>query len=543
MDLTNMRLRTPELKMKRQKNAKKATSEAGAALLIAIFALLLISVIAIALVVSSGTDSALASNYRTSTEAYYAALAGLEEGRGRMLWSNPNFINTTIPNYVPNTTSPPMGLPQVLYIINPANGETVAPWDTGNPATYPDNEYIKEFGMDVGSANVQLPPLTSVSPLPGLPGSGPMFKWVRITPATEKSLNVDVDQLHPGGPYDATTLIYYDPAYWSPGTGFKPSLINLSNPPGAARQGFQITALAVVPPNTQKLLQYVVTPLSYGLYFHAALVVPGSTTITPTITYHGPDDPAFKISGIDGSGTPPPIPGCVPSLIPPYPAGFGVSDYTGPAGTNINAVLAGIPSAPPPGMGGNYIWSGSPTSPSVQDVTVNAAMQTPASLTAMVQQISLYADKNLPGNSTDTDLSAITNSTGPMSQTNAMTVVVNGNLTINHDYTGYGLLVVTGDLVATADFGWKGVVMVVGSGNVTLGGGTGGISEFDGAFFVAHTLNTSASPVVPLAALGPVTFDASAAKSRGIYYNSCWIDAALRPPSYQVISFRELVSQ
>lgn len=527
------------MNIKRQTNRKKRRGEGGAALLIAIFALLLISVIAIALVVSSGTDSALASNYRTSTEAYYAGLAGLEEGRGRMLWSNPNFINLTIPNYVPSTTSPPMGLPQVLYIINPANGETVAPWDTGNPATYPDNEYIHEFGIDVGSANVQLPPLTSVSPLPGLPGSGPMFKWVRITPATEKSLNVDVDQLHIGGPYDSTTLVYYDPAYWSPGTGYKPSLINLLNPPGAARQAFQITALAVVPPNTQKLLQYVVTPLSYGLYFHAALVVPGSTAITPTITYDGSVDPSFKITGIDGSGTPPPIPGCVPAA--PTTVAFGVSDPLGGT-TNVNAVVSGIPSNPPPfGEAPNYIGTGA--TPSVQDVYVNAAMQTPASLTAMVQQISQYADKNLPGGVTDANLSAITNSSGSMSQTNAMTVVVNGDLTINNDYTGYGLLVVTGDLVSNADFGWKGVVMVVGSGKVKLGGGTGAISEFDGAFFVAHTLNTLASPVVPLANLGPVTFDASAAKSRGIYYNSCWIDMALRPPSYQVLSFRELISQ
>ena len=55
---------------------KRRKSDEGAALLIAIFALLLISVIAIALVVSSGTDSALQSNYRTSTGAYYAAMRG-----------------------------------------------------------------------------------------------------------------------------------------------------------------------------------------------------------------------------------------------------------------------------------------------------------------------------------------------------------------------------------------------------------------------------------------------------------------------------------
>src|SRR5689334_18196755 len=80
----------------------------GAALLIAIFALLLVSVVAIALIVSSGTDSALASNYRTSASAYYASMAGIEEARGRLLASSPNPIPAS-----------PMALTQVIYIINP----------------------------------------------------------------------------------------------------------------------------------------------------------------------------------------------------------------------------------------------------------------------------------------------------------------------------------------------------------------------------------------------------------------------------------------
>ncbi len=53
-------------------------------MLIAIFILLLIGAVAIALVVSSGTESALAGNYRSSTTVYYAAVAGLEEVRARL---------------------------------------------------------------------------------------------------------------------------------------------------------------------------------------------------------------------------------------------------------------------------------------------------------------------------------------------------------------------------------------------------------------------------------------------------------------------------
>jgi Tfp pilus assembly protein PilX len=45
-------------------------SEAGVALLIAMFAVLLVSLAAISLILSAGTESALAGNYRSSASAY-----------------------------------------------------------------------------------------------------------------------------------------------------------------------------------------------------------------------------------------------------------------------------------------------------------------------------------------------------------------------------------------------------------------------------------------------------------------------------------------
>jgi len=71
-------------------------------LLISIFVLLLISVIAIALIVSSGTESALAGNYRSATSVYYAALAGLEEGRGRLLGKNTTSFRNTAVGFMPS---------------------------------------------------------------------------------------------------------------------------------------------------------------------------------------------------------------------------------------------------------------------------------------------------------------------------------------------------------------------------------------------------------------------------------------------------------
>jgi hypothetical protein len=505
-------------------------------MLIAIFALLLISVVAIALLVSSGTDTTLAGNYRTSTSAYYAGLAGLEEGRGRLLWRNPDFINKNpaTPNFVPIQYGQTLPSNQVLYILNPANGETVAPWDQTNPATYPDGEYQNEYGPGATPTQNYI---NSTFANAGTPG--PLYKWVRITPATEASLHQDVDQ---DTDINKILLVYHDSLNIENGV-LKPSLV--TNPVHqTARQAIEITALAVLPNNTQKMMQYVVAPMDVGLYFHAALEMPATS-----IVFAGSTSTTFKINGVDGSdGTgPPAVPGmssCTPSGAQNM-AAVGVTTETPGMPSNHDAVTSKIPPAiPPPGpppsgfdFNTNYI-DGSPVTPSVMYVFVNQALNNVQSLSQMIQKITQNADLVLPttsaggpGTYSDADLLKLTQ----MSATNPMTVVVNGNLTVNGTISGYGLLLVTGDFTTTSNavMSWKGIVMVVGTGNVVLSGS----NTYIGDFFVAQIAKPFGTP---LPALGTVTFDASNASGLGIYRNSCWINAALLPNSYKILSFREI---
>src|SRR5467141_1369257 len=234
--------------MKSQQKFVGSHAQRGAALLIAIFALLLVSVVAIALIVSSGTDSALASNYRTSTSAYYAAIAGVEEARGRLLPSDPNYLSLP---------ASPMPLTQVVYIINPTGSETVAPNDTTNPATYPDREYRQEFGVDVSGRTVSI--YSSVSPVGGLPPAS--YKWVRINAVTEQSLG---DPQVPGSYVDVNgdnTMDTVTPLFYDPANAPTPGLITTFTPPATASQALEITSYAVLPNGSQSIAQYVVRPL------------------------------------------------------------------------------------------------------------------------------------------------------------------------------------------------------------------------------------------------------------------------------------------
>src|SRR5947209_20216749 len=69
--------------------------ERGMALMLALFALLLLSGIGLCMVLSSNTETRIDSNYGGSLRSYYAAHSGLEEIRDRISYpsTSPNFPN------------------------------------------------------------------------------------------------------------------------------------------------------------------------------------------------------------------------------------------------------------------------------------------------------------------------------------------------------------------------------------------------------------------------------------------------------------------
>lgn len=498
--------------MKSLRQFEDGRGQRGAALLIAIFALLLISVVAIALIVSSGTESSLASNYRTSTSAYYAAVAGLEEGRGRLLPTNPNRIP------LPGS---PMPLTQVVYIINPVGGETVAPDDITNPTTYPDTQYKQEFGVDVSTRIVTK--YASVSPIAGLPG--PAYKWVRINAVTERSMGntgggVDVNN---DGDIDPVLPLFYDPANRTVSNVPSPGLIETSMPPATALQALEITSFAVLPNGSQKMLQYVVQPLvefpnlaAQG--FTAALTLAGSNVL-----YTGPGTNSFYIRGQDQCATPAPIVQAI-----------GYTSNSGGDTSSANILAGATPSA-------NYLgWPlipGPPPSPSTRSIgfldTMNQNWLTPSGLDAVVEDITNNADSVITGPATPGSFPS------GMSPAHPMTIVVNGDLDMNGwRNTGYGLLLVTGTLHYDPDASWAGVILVIGQGNfVSTKGGSG---EIDGAVFVAKTRDAAGNLLTNLGASSFSQTGPGSNVGQGINYNSCLVSSAIGPITYKVLAFKEI---
>ena len=462
---------------------RKGPSERGVALIIAIFTLMLISVIATAMILMAGTQTAIKANYKSSMQAFYNAKAGLEEGRSRLWVGNANSLNScAFP-----TPGSPMPINYVCYIVNPdpTTGETVDPTDPAN--RYYDTEYVREFPV---TAPAVQPLVASTSPVASPNIAGPLYKWVRITPVTRQS----------AGTGTQNAALFYDGKNTtdtaSPGTG----------------QVLSITALAVTPDNSRRLVQSsVVQPLLGTFNAPSAVTLDGNG-----VSFQGPSGGNFYINGND--------------MDAPTGSNAGITAIGFTNGSDSSSVVAAATPA------SNYQ---SPTgTPPVGLVSLPTIMQTPSGLDALAQTITASADKVITGPVTLSDSNNLMPS--GMSATNPVAVVVQGDMTINgwHN-TGYGLLLVTGVLKYDPDASWSGIILVIGQGQfISNQSGTGRIN---GALLIAKTRDSSGN-LLPDPNLGAASFSQTVGGA-GVYYSSKWVKAAQARLPYQVLSFREIPQQ
>jgi hypothetical protein len=307
------------------------------------------------------------------------------------------------------------------------------------------------------------------------------------------------------GVLDNANPVYYD------GTQQMLSSEVPANDP--AYQVFEVTALAVLPGGSQRMVQYTVAPTILGMNFPSALTFDGATP-----AYSAPSSNPSGMNGNDRSGSNQ-LAGCT---VPVQPAKSAIGVVT--AG-DIGTAESGIPA----NRLNNYQGAGG--TPSVGDVAglLPPSEQTVTNLQNLVQNVTNVANNVITGPANGLTAAQ----TG--SATNPQITVVNGDLTLSGSGTGYGILVVTGTLTFSGGWGWRGVVLVVGQGNMQESGG--GNNEFDGAVLVAKTLDAAGNP---LATLGTPTLNWNGGGGNGIFYDSCWINNASAGLTYKVLSFREI---
>ena len=171
-------------------------SEQGVSLLLAMLALIILSAVAFGMMYMSSTETAINSNFKTQEVAYFAARAGVEEVRDRMLTTNPNSIAALLPTALPTAGG------GVLYLLQ--NGVTAANVTNVSPTNpLADDEFCHDFvygGMHSYPPNVRCTDLPSGGWYTTTASVAPYpldYKWVRVTQKANNSAPYLVDAAQP----------------------------------------------------------------------------------------------------------------------------------------------------------------------------------------------------------------------------------------------------------------------------------------------------------------------------------------------------------
>ena len=411
--------------------ANRRDSQSGIALLIALLIIASLTALSLSLVLFTQSETELGGTIASESQAYYAAVAGLEEARGRLYPLAPDAI-TTLPQQVN----------QVLYLVNGSHHHLVKPLEASSP--YYDYEYAQEFPGGFASAQV-LPWVASDQPGAGTPYVIP-YKWVRITLATEYASKTDVNQ---DGILNSTTPIYWDGAHQ-----------NLTPPPNGIPV-YMLTALAEEPNSVRKILQeeVVATP---PLVPAGGVETAGFATLTGlSARLHRSAN--LTLDGKDACGGP---------SVPGIAAGSRIRIS---GRSNISSSLQDL--RPFPQSAPSIIQSLLPGAVPILDVDPKQVTLTAGGGSLVGTNVTLG---QLPGGS---------------SPGQPVVVYADRSLEISgFSSTGYGILLVNGNLSITGGFNYQGLIVANGEVTLDLSS-RGSIDVLGSLISSGNlSINSSASP-------------------------------------------------
>jgi hypothetical protein len=416
------------------RNAHRA--EAGIALLIALLVIVLLSAFAFSMVALTTSQLQLGKTIQTQTQVYYAALAGLEEARGRLEPAAPDALSGN---------SLPTAVNQVAYLVNGAMQDPVQPTNPASP--YYDIEYAREFSGGLTGASV-LTPVSSDQPGAGTASAIP-YKWVRITLKTEYSSGQDVDQ---DGMLDNSSPVYWDGAH--------------QNVTGTGVPVYKLTALAVDASGIRQMAQAEVAGRVSRYSALAGLATGGTATLTGLAGRKG-STPNLVVDGNDTVNTTPCGTAGVPGLVTVGTASISMATVNGiPA--PVQQVIS-LPSSPAAFInslrgGATPILNAAPTHVSLVSggtgyVGTDVVLGTQPSGTTPAQPAVVYSDKPLAISGTGS--------------------------------TGDGILLVTGNLSITGGFNYRGLIVV--DGTVTLASNSTGSIWIQGSVISSGNLSADST--------------------------------------------------
>ncbi|HEV7674002.1 MAG TPA: PilX N-terminal domain-containing pilus assembly protein [Candidatus Angelobacter sp.] len=473
-------------------NKKYRRSERGIALMIAIISVLLVTAVGVGMIFMSNLESNISANFRDEQVAFFASRAGIEEIRDRLRASAVNSLSASLPSALPGASN------GVLYVLNPTGTETVAPWTSTN--AYADTEICSEVTC-VNGVPAGTPWYTTTTSSSSYAATPTLtWKWARITVKTNKT--------SAGRSVDGTTTA--NRVCWASTSEVVTALGNC----GSNTPVYVVTALAITPSGTRRMVQAELSPTNPIANMPAALVMDGTCAATDTsICFGTPHSANYGISGQDMSNATnlKPAIGVLNSTSQTIidNALFRPANYTGATGT-------------PPVLGSPAVSVLQPS-----DLGTLNTVQGVQDLSDALQSASGCNSSPIP--------SGCVNTTVNMSpSTNPPITFINGDWS---NCNGTGILVVTGTLTCSGNTSYNGLIFVIGQGHLV--GNGGGNGAYTGAIFIAKTKDTAGHQ---LSTLGEPIYDWNGGGGNGLTFDGSWTAKLAGLYGYKVIAFHELMN-
>ena len=243
--------------------------EQGIALLLSILCLLLLTAVAAGMMYLSATETAINGNFKSEESAYFAARAGVEEVRDRILPANANTINPSLP------TALPTGAGGVLYVLNGVSAANIK----DNTSPYFDDELCHDFTA-IGSWSEStttnqrcttlpsgttwytcVPNTCSASNSAYATSAFPLeYKWVRLTLKSNNSTAYAVN----GNSADTFPVCWNGTSEVVTTGGPLPITTQCANLKPVATPVYLVTALAVMPNRGKRVVQQEIAETPTG---------------------------------------------------------------------------------------------------------------------------------------------------------------------------------------------------------------------------------------------------------------------------------------
>lgn len=556
--------------MRRREQSRRRRGQrrqAGVALMIALFALVVLALMGAAVLTITTNGSRFARHAASLQQAAMAAQAGADEARG--LLRGQMVSGTMSPSPVTralcSVLDPPPGMPPtcsttaVIYIVNPsADYPNPEPWLASDK--YADPTFTTEPDPFGGSAvaSAFVPPTGNsiiTSSLTNIPG----FKWARINVETENSIDQVVDASNPGL---AIQPLLYDDVPTSAGVvpGRYPEGSSLGSGSTDAQAIFQVTAMGVSN-GYEKLVTEDVTRFPFSFQAPSAITLSGADPL-----FGGPNSNNFTVSGVDLAGLYPTLPAlaaAVPgdgaaaenSINSGIPSVRDDCSHYGPCPTGASGstpVISNVNAAQTPG--GCTSQSSCNPLPLSSTWQVEGTLMPPTGLLGVLDQLENSADVvcsgsgvTAPGTVAPAACPASAgNGTGFLDGDNPGLTVIEGNYTLPG--SGGGTVVITGDATIPPNFTWNGLIILIGTGHAHAGGN--GTPTINGAVFAANVCgNLGATDpsgeylgLQNCSQVGNADFNIAVGGgngSGGIRFDSATINEADQNRSFAILSYRE----